>query len=393
MLKARVWKLVGAVLFVLAGALSASAQQPGLTADSIKIGSFGALTGPGYLYGKLVMNGVEVVFDEVNAAGGIHGRKLQLIREDDRCDPAAAIAAIQKLVHQDQVFALIGGGCSNATFAARGAIETAKIPTLIFASVHDGITVPPAPNIVSTALTSSIESQAQLTYAQQQGAKRIAIISMRDAWGRARYTPLLEAFKTKGVTPVADEELAPDANDATAQVLRLKAANADAVIMVLYPKPAAVFLRDAQKLGFKPLDIGQSGIADPVAFEEQVGVPGATATFRTISQVKYTPEDPAVDKWRKLVEAKFPGDRLSVYNLFGIGSSQVLVEALKRAGPDLTQEKLIAALASIKEFKTDVYPGPITCSESDHRCNKSPAWLAKDPGKPVRVLGVTTIGQ
>lgn len=382
-----------AAMAAVAVAPAAWAQQPGVTASTIKIGTFGALTGPGYLYGKLAMNGVEVVFDEVNAAGGIHGRKLQLVREDDRCDAAAAIGAIQKLVHQEQVFALIGGGCSNATFAAREAIETAKIPTLIFASVHDGITTPPAPNIFSTALTSSIESQAQLVFAQQQGAKRIAVISMRDAWGRSRYTPLMEAFKAKGITPVADEELSPDANDATAQVLRLKAANADAVLMILYPKPAAVFVRDAQKLGFKPLNVGQTGIADPTAFEEQVGVPGATANFRTISMVKYTPDDPAVDKWRKAVEARFPGDRLSVFNLFGIGSAQVFVEALKRAGPQLTREKMIAAFAGIKEFKTDVYPGPITCSETDHRCHKTPAWLAKDPGGPVRVLGVTKVGQ
>src|SRR5215218_7891071 len=134
-------RILGAatLLTVALAASSATAQVPGVTADTIKIGTFGALTGPGYLYGKLPMNGVEVVFDEINAAGGINGRKLQLIREDDRCDAAAAIGAIQKLVHQDQVFALIGGGCSNATFAARDAIEAAKIPTLIFASVHDGI--------------------------------------------------------------------------------------------------------------------------------------------------------------------------------------------------------------------------------------------------------------
>src|SRR6185312_11401877 len=179
------------LLMTVAAMQASQAQVPGLTADSIKIGSFGALTGPGYLYGKLPMNGVEVVFDEVNAAGGIHGRKLQLVREDDRCDAASAIAAIQKLVHQDQVFALIGGGCSNATFAARESIETAKIPTLVFASVHDGITTPPAPNIFSAALTAAIESQAQVVFAQQQGAKRIAMISMRDAWGRGRYEALM----------------------------------------------------------------------------------------------------------------------------------------------------------------------------------------------------------
>jgi len=391
-LRRRVSVAVSCLLaMTVAAPVAFAQQQPGVTSDAIRIGSFGALTGPGYLYGKLVMNGVEVVFDEVNAAGGVNGRRLQLIREDDRCDPAAAIGAVQKLVHQDQVFALIGGGCSNATFAARETIESAKIPTLIFASVHDGITIPPAVNIYSTATTSSIESQAQLVFALQQGAKRVAIVSMRDSWGRARYVPLLEFFKAKGITPVADEEMSPDANDATAQVLRLKAANADAVIMVLYPKPAAVFLRDAAKLGFKPLAIGQTGIADPAAFEEQVGVPGATANFRTISMVKYTPDDPAMDKWRKLIEAKFPGDRLSVFNLFGIGSAQVLVEALKRTGPDLTREKLIATFAGLKGVNTDVYGGPISCSETDHRCNKHPAWLAKAPGGPIRVLAVTTV--
>lgn len=378
-------------LLALSAASPSLAADPGLTPTTIKIGTFGALTGPGYLYGKLAMNGVDVVFDEVNRAGGINGRKLELVREDDRCDPASAIGAVQKLVSQDQVFALIGGGCSNPTLAARETIETSGLPFLVFASVHDGITTPPARNIFSTALTSTIESGAQVQFALDQGAKKVAVISMRDAWGRARYTPLMEALKAKGVKLVGDEEMSPDANDATAQVLRLKQTGADAVILVLFPKPAAVFVRDASKLGFKPLLIGQTGIADPAAFEDQVGVPGATANFRTISMVRYTPEDPAVDKWRRLIEAKFPGDRLSVFNQFGIGSAEVLVEALKRAGPDLTREKVITALAGIKDFQTEVYPGPITCSETDHRCHKTPAWISKDPGGPVKVLGITKV--
>ena len=80
-----------------------------------------------------------------------------------------------------------------------------------------------------------------------------------------------------------------------------------------------------------------------------------------------------------------------MFNLFGIGSAQVMVEVLRRAGPDLTREKLVAALNGLKDFQTDVYPGPITCSETDHRCHKTPAWLAKDPGGPVRVLGATKV--
>ena len=70
---------------------------PGVTKDQITIGSFGSLAGPTYLYGKLTMNGVDAVFAKVNAAGGINGRKLVLVREDDRCDPATTIAAVKKL--------------------------------------------------------------------------------------------------------------------------------------------------------------------------------------------------------------------------------------------------------------------------------------------------------
>ncbi|WP_149538264.1 ABC transporter substrate-binding protein [Siccirubricoccus phaeus] len=376
---------------LLAPHLAVAQEVPGVSAEAIRIGSFGALTGPGYLYGRLVMNGVEAVFDKVNAAGGVHGRRLTLVREDDRCEPSGAIAAVRKLVFQEQSFALVGGGCSNATLAARGEIEQSGVPFVNFASVHDGITLPRARNIFSTALTSGIESQAQIAYALDQGARRIAVVSMRDAWGRSRYEPLMAEIRRRGITLVADEEVPPDANDATPQVLRVRQANADAVILLLYPKPGAVFLRDAAKFGFRPLAIGQSGIADPAAFEEQVGVPGATARFVTISMVRYTPDSPEVAAWRDAIQAKYPADRLSVFNLFGIGNAQTLVEALRRAGPQPTREGLIAALNTISDFPTDAFGSGITCTPEDGRCNKTVVWIQKPPGGPIRVIGTTTV--
>ena len=375
---------------VLLGPPLATAQTPGVTATEIKIGTFGPLTGANYLFGKLVMNGVEVVYNEVNKAGGIHGRKLTLVREDDRCDPATAIAAVKKLIHQEKVFMINGGGCSNAAIAARPEIETAKTPWVVFAAVADEVTSPTSPVIFSTALSASIESYAQLDFAQSKGAKKIAVISQRDAWGRARYAPLQEALKKKGVTPVADEELTPDANDATPQVLRLRQAGADAVIMLLYPKGAAVFMRDSQKIGFKPVVVGQTALSDPLAFREQIGLPGALDRFFTINQMKYTPDDAAMEKYRALISQYFPGDRLSVYNLFGIGSAQVVVEVLKRAGKDLTREKLLAELAKLKGFETTVHPGPLTCTDTDHQCHKNPAWIHLE-GDKIKLDGVVQV--
>jgi branched-chain amino acid transport system substrate-binding protein len=362
----------------------------GVTHDTIKIGTFGALTGPGYLYGKIIMNGAEVVYNEVNKAGGIHGRKIVLVREDDRCDPAAAIAAVKKLIFQEQAFMLHGGGCSNATIAARPEIEKGNLPFVVFASVADEVTVPTHPMIFSTALSASIESASQLEFALKQGAARIAVISQRDAWGRSRYTPLMEHFKRKGITPVADEELAGDANDATPQVLRLRQARPDAVLMVLYPKPAAVFLRDAHKVGFRPIAVGQTALGDLIAFREQVGIPGAIDKFFAISHVKYTVEDPEMERWRALVQQHFSGDRLSVYNIVGIASAQVVVEVLKRAGKDLTRERVQAELQKLKGFDTGVYPGVITCTPTDHQCHKTPAWIQL-VGDRVKTIAVTPV--
>src|SRR5579862_1297031 len=127
---------------LLAAAMPLAAQAedaPGVTKGEIRIGSFGSLTGPTYLYGKLTMNGVDAVFAKVNEAGGVNGRKLVLVREDDRCDPATAIAAVKKLVFSENVFALIGGGCSNAALAARPEIIKDGVPYIAFAAVADGI--------------------------------------------------------------------------------------------------------------------------------------------------------------------------------------------------------------------------------------------------------------
>jgi branched-chain amino acid transport system substrate-binding protein len=379
-------------LALVTGPLAAwsAAQPPGVTADTIRIGAFGPLTGPNYLYGKLVMNGAEVVFNEVNKGGGVHGRRIVLVREDDRCDPATAIAGVKKLIHQHQVFMIHGGGCSNAAIAARPEIEQGKLPWVVFAAVADEVTLPTHPYIFSTALAASLESYAQVDFALSRGAKKIAVVSQRDAWGRARYHPLQEALKKKGLTPVADEEITPDANDATPQVLRLRQAGADAVIMLLYPKAAAVFVRDAQKVGFKPVLVGQSALSDPLAFREQVGLAGALERFFTVNQMRYTPEDAQMEKWRGLVQQYFPGDRLSVYNLFGIGSAQVVVEVLRRAGKDLSRERVRDELAKLTGFETGVHPGPVTCSESDHQCHKTPAWIQL-VGDRIELVAVTPV--
>src|SRR3972149_1601586 len=186
--------ILGVVAVLAAGLVSGPARADhtiGVTGDSIKIGYLGAMTGPYYLYGKLIMNGADVVYNEVNRAGGIHGRKIVTVREDDACDAAKAIAATKKLIHQHQVFMIHGGGCSNPTLAARDEIEKTRTPFVVFAAVADRITDPLAPYIFSSALTARTESFVQVDFAlSKPDVKRLAVVAMHDAWGMSRYDPL-----------------------------------------------------------------------------------------------------------------------------------------------------------------------------------------------------------
>ena len=383
---------IGAMLLagLLAGVPGPSKAEEGVTDDTIRIGGLGALTGPGYLYGKVVMDGAEAVYKEVNDAGGIAGRKIVYVREDDRCDPASAIGAAKKLIFDDKVFMIHGGGCTNASIAAYPTIKDANIPWVIFASVGDSLTSPPAPYIFSTALTASIESYAQVAFVQQKGAKKIAVVSQRDAWGRDRYQQVTEALKKAGITPVADEEVAPDSNETTPQVLRIKQAGADAIVMVLYPKAAAAFLRDASKVGYKPVIAGQTALGDPLALSKQVGVPTALDNFFTISHVRYTPGDADSIKFQALLSKYYPNESLQIFQVLGIGSAKVVVEVLKRVGRDLTRERFKSAIQQLSNFDTGIIPGPITCTETDHQCDKTPAWVVLKNGNIV-TIGATTV--
>jgi len=358
-------------------AIAQNADTQGVTDKEIKIGFFGPFGGPAYLYGKISMNGAEAVFDKVNSAGGIHGRKLVLIREDDGCKAEQAIGAVKKLAYEEKVFAMMGGACSNSTVAARPEIEKSGVPFILNSATADGITDPPAANIFTTQTTGSVESRAQLDYALSHGAKKIALAVMKDAWGMSRYTPFMKYIEEKKVQLVENVELAGDAVDATPQALKLKASGADAVILILYPKPAAVMMRDSLKLGYNPTWIGQSTISDLKAFGGQVGMPTALDHFVTISSTRFDPSNPQLKDWEDRVKKLFPNDELSPFNFYGLGSALVLVEVLNRVGLNPTRAKFLAELGKLKNFKSEAYFGPITCNApTNHQCNQHPGWFA-----------------
>lgn len=382
--------LIGlAVLAAVLGAMLAPAvradETTGLTSDTIKLGYFGPRTGRVYMYGELAMNGADLVYQQVNAKGGIHGRKIVTIREDDECKNEGGIAAVKKLIHQHQVFMIHGGGCSNPALAAREEVESSKVPMVVLDAVADGI-AKGSKWIFHPGLTSGIESLAQVDFAKAQGAKKIAVVWQNDAWGKSRHTPLMEKLQKENITPVAVEEMTPEQNDATAVVLKVQKAGADAVIQILYPKPSAVFIRDAMKYSYKPLYVGQTATADIVDLQKQVAIPNALDRFFAISQARVSVDEPDMAPWRDALIKAFPNDRLSIYTLFGIAGAKVVVAALEKAGPNPTRSKLVDVMNGLCGLDTGIYPGPVCFKPDDHHGMKTASWVFLNKEGKIEIL-------
>jgi len=366
--------------------------ETGVTDKEILIGHLGVLTGPLASTGKYVFDGIDVVYDRVNREGGIYGRKIRYVSEDNRCQAAYGAAAAKKLIYEEKVFMIHGGACSNASLAEKPEIVRAHVPWVITASTADSLTDPINPMIFTTSLAAWVEGAAQLQRAIDLGAKRIAVVLQQDAWGHERTTALLAQFKKHNIEPIVQEELPPEPSDATAAALRIKEAKPDAVILELFPKAASIYMRDAFKVGLTPPTFGGSALGDVDAFAKNVGIAGAVRNLQSLSMVGLSPDDPKMAEWKKVIESKYTGTKFSIWHMMGIASGEFVVAALKAAGPNLTREGIAAALSK-QTLSPVTYAGPITCTPQDHQCYKSVSWFGLDAGGKLVMLGHTTVAR
>ncbi|WP_186332121.1 ABC transporter substrate-binding protein [Bordetella genomosp. 13] len=349
----------------LAGGARAQ-DTTGLTKDTIKIGVFGPMTGSAALFGKAVF-GVEAVFKEVNDKGGIHGRKIQLVREDTACDPARGLAAYKKLVAQEKVFAVNGGLCSNVMMAVKGEIEKSKVPFVVIGAASPAISRPLVPNLFQPVATTDDIGRTLIDYAMSRpNTSKIAFVSHSDDWGKSNRDPAVAYLKEKyKLDPVADLTMERASSDATPQILRLRNSGAEFVVLMMYPAEVAVFMRDAYKYGLKVPVLGPQSIS----LEDTRDRVGGVAAVRNMAV--YYPyarplHSPEMRQWTQLINKYYPNERVESFSFLGMSGAYALVKALQDAGPDLTREKLITALDGIRNFDSGISSAPINFSPQEH---------------------------
>ena len=356
--------------------LSAShAAEVGVTDKEIKIGILGSLTGPAAIFGTGNLAGATIAFEEINAAGGVNGRKIEWISLDDESSPPKAIAAYKRLVDQEKVFAIFGPAASAVGQALVPTLNASTTPTFVSIFSTPAVTEPPIPMLFRTGVMNDRQQGSAIAdyVVDSLGVKKIALVSQSDEYGKRGGEAVVARLAERKIALVSNEVFNISDTDFTAQISRTIQAAPDVLIVYGYPNPSAIITRQANQLGLKAKIMGANS-AGSRKYPEIVGE--AAAGTQNILSLKVLPEgdDPAAVKFRNTFEKRFPDlarqGRPDLGDVLGYGGALVFLEGLKRAGPELTQTGFVKALESLKGFETGLTL-PTTFSATEREGNQS----------------------
>ncbi len=387
-------RFLAAAFLAIAGVTHASAQtDPGVTPTTIKIGVFGPLSGPNMAYGFDVIKSAQMWYDKINKEGGVNGRTIELTIEDDRCTPDGVIAAVKKLVEQDQVFMLNGGSCSAAVLPAKEYVVRNKIPWLTLNASADGALYPPTGYIFgSTSISMHAAGGSVVDFSSTLlKAKKIGCINHDDAFGSWNHEAAAFVADDEKVDLIA-QSIEPTVADVTAPLLTILAAKPDVLVIMTYARPAALIVKRAYELGFdKPIILTQTGSANLDQLVQNVGTKDAFKNFYVQDVMMDVVGGPKIKWVYDMYKQYYPDlaaqpDHPGAYMPYGVISAMAVVNALKAAGPELTREKVRLAMSTLK-FDTGILGGPIEFRPNDPAGNRRTTYEKFDGDTHVMLPG------
>lgn len=235
---------------LIAAIVSLFIASAALAADPIKIGALFAVTGPAAFLGEPERNTAKMVVDEINKAGGVKGRKLELVTYDTAGDATKAVQLATKLIKDDKVVAIIGPSTTGETMAVIPVAEKEQVP-LISCSAGSKITAPVKKWVFKTAQNDTLAVGRIYEYLQKQKQTRIAILTVSDGFGSSGREQLKSQAAKYGMTIVSDDTYGPKDTDMTAQLTKIRGSQAQAVICWGTNPGPAVIAKNARQLGIK----------------------------------------------------------------------------------------------------------------------------------------------
>ena len=335
------------VLFLSMMANLAWAQAPGVTPDKIVLGQAAVFSGPAAQLGIQMRNGIKAYFDYVNAKGGVHGRKLELVTEDDQYESKVAPVASRKLIEEHKVFALLGYVGTPTGVAHLPVVTQAKVPLVGMFTGAEALRVPFNRYVFHVRASYYDETEKIVEQVVSLGGKKISVFYQNDAYGEAGRKGTELALERRKMKIHSQGTVERNTVAVQAAAKAINDSQPDAVVMVSAYTSITAFVREMQKLGsgatfYNVSFVGSAALANALG-KDGVGV--------AISQVVPFPWGTAVPVVKEYQQhAKAAG--FTDYNfsaLEGFLSAKVMVEGLRRAGRSPTREGLVDALEKMKD--------------------------------------------
>lgn len=261
MLRLSMAVLAAAMAAALALMLAGCGEEGGeATEEPLKIGAIVSLTGTYAGLGQPEKNVIEMEVKRINDAGGVNGRKVEVIIEDDATDEAKAVAAATKLIEQDGVVALIGATGTGQTMAVRGDVQRAGIPQVSMAG-GTVITNPVDPLVFATPWSNMIVVPFTFDYIKSQGISKVGLIYDSGGFGKDGQAVISQMAPAAGVKVVSEQSFNPGDTDMSAQLTKIKNSDAEAIVFWTAGAEAAIIAKNAKDLGIDLPLFGSHGIA------------------------------------------------------------------------------------------------------------------------------------
>ncbi len=356
-------------LTTLAALLSfpAFGQAPGVTAKSILLGQSAAFSGPAAQLGIQMNIGTKAYLDHINAQGGVYGRKIALKTRDDQYEANLCVDATTKLIEEDKVFALISYVGTPTTAAAMPIITKAKVPLVGPFTGAELLRTPVNRYIFNVRASYYDETEKIVDLLVSNGNTNIAVFYQDDNYGLAGLKGVEIAMAKRNLKISALGKVERNTIKVEDAVKSINAARPDGVVMISAYTSVAEFVRQMKKAGsitqfYNVSFVGSKALADALK-DEGYGI--------TISQVVPFPWSSSgvrVVKEYQEIMTKAGNTDFNFSSLEGFIVAKVMVEGLKRAGKDLTREKLIAALESMNNV--DLGEFVVSFSPTNHSGSK-----------------------
>ncbi len=363
------------------------AAVPGVTDSQILLGTHMPLSNTPAASWGVVADGMKAYFEYVNSQGGINGRKIKLIVSDDHYAAPDAYEVVRKMVEQDKVFAIVGGLGDSSHLAVMQYLEENGVPDLFIGGGMPQFTDPVVKSRFGMVTDYDTESKINTDYMKRNFAgKTLGIIYENNEGGNLELQRAEELLAGSDIKIVSKQAYDFTNFDLTAQVQRLKADNPDFVYVIGNPGSLASALKVAREVLDWHVPFMTSAVS---AVEMTITLAGPAnaeglVSFTTGRMISET-DDPGVQRHIQLMKEFAPNVEPSSLTEYGMTTAELVVQALKNAGPDLTRQSVLDGAEKISGYCCTACLAPVNLSSTDHRPDES-EWPEKViDGKWVRL--------